>query len=85
MLKHKYPKILVLTHHTILSFLLIVSSLPQVTPSWYDNVLPKSRPGVWLQHFRMPETIVDEICELVRDDMSPQERCVREPVPLKKR
>ncbi|XP_067950255.1 uncharacterized protein [Watersipora subatra] len=56
-----------------------------VTPSWYDNVLPKSRPGVWLQHFRMPETIVDEICELVRDDMSPQERCVRKPVPLKKR
>ncbi|XP_067950454.1 uncharacterized protein [Watersipora subatra] len=33
----------------------------------------------------MPETIVDEICELVRDDMSPQEICVREPVLLKKR
>ncbi|XP_067933058.1 uncharacterized protein [Watersipora subatra] len=33
----------------------------------------------------MPETIVDKICELVHDAMSPQEICMREPVPLKKR
>lgn len=69
----KYPKSDLFTHKN-------------VPTSWqYDTVLPKARANVWIQHFRMPEEMVNEICELVREDMSPSDSYVREPIPLKKR
>lgn len=33
----------------------------------------------------MPESLINELCDMVKDDMSPLDICVRNPIPLKKR
>ena len=55
------------------------------TASWYDNVLPHARSAIWITNFRMPENLINKLCDIVRPDMEPSGASVRAPIPLKKR
>lgn len=57
----------------------------QVTPSWYDQVLMASSNEMWIQNFRLPKSIIDTLCDDLKNDLSPHELTVREPISLIKR
>lgn len=45
----------------------------------------KGPDSLWIEHMRLPKNQIVWLANLLRDELSPQEPCVREPVPLLKR